>query len=54
MGLQADKTDHVLKNFGEHGIPEVQHGGWGTGEYAYMDGTKNLALIIELLENYKN
>jgi catechol 2,3-dioxygenase-like lactoylglutathione lyase family enzyme len=38
--------------FGEAGIQEVQHGGWGTGEYAYMDGSGSLELIIELLENY--
>jgi methylmalonyl-CoA/ethylmalonyl-CoA epimerase len=44
---------HYIKSFGEHGIPMVQHGGWDTGEYSYMDGSKNLALIIELLENYE-
>lgn len=44
----------AVKNFEIHGIPEVQHGGWGTGEYAYMDGSADLALIIELLENYND
>jgi methylmalonyl-CoA/ethylmalonyl-CoA epimerase len=42
-----------IKSFGEHGIPMVQHGGWDTGEYSYMDGSSSLALIIELLENYE-
>ena len=41
-----------IKAFGENGIPMVQHGGWDTGEYSYMDGSSSLALIIELLENY--
>jgi hypothetical protein len=40
------------KNFEDNGIPMIQQGGWDTGEYSYMDGTKNLALIIELLEHY--
>ena len=42
-----------IKAFEENGIPMVQHGGWDTGEYSYMDGSSNLALIIELLENYE-
>ena len=42
-----------IQSFGENGIPMVQHGGWDTGEYSYMDGGKNLALIIELLEHYE-
>jgi hypothetical protein len=41
-----------IKNFEDKGIPMVQHGGWDTGEYSYMDGSNSLALIIELLENY--
>ncbi len=41
-----------IKAFEENGIPMVQHGGWDTGEYSYMDGSSSLALIIELLENY--
>jgi hypothetical protein len=42
-----------IRSFGENGIPMVQHGGWDTGEYSYMDGSGNLALIIELLEHYE-
>lgn len=42
-----------ITSFGESGIPMVQHGGWDTGEYSYMDGSENLALIIELLEHYE-
>ena len=41
-----------IENFEDHGIPMIQHGGWDTGEYSYMDGTNSLSLIIELLENY--
>ena len=42
-----------VKAFEENGIPMVQHGGWDTGEYSYMDGSSSLALIIELLEHYE-
>ena len=41
-----------IENFTDHGIPMIQHGGWDTGEYSYMDGSEKLALIIELLEHY--
>lgn len=41
-----------IREFGKSDIPMVQRGGWATGEYAYMDGEKNLGLIIELLEHY--
>lgn len=34
----------------EHGMPLVQRGKWQTGEYAYMDSTKRLKVMIELLE----
>jgi methylmalonyl-CoA/ethylmalonyl-CoA epimerase len=43
---------NTIKEFEQNGIPILQHGGWDTGEYSYMDGSENLALIIELLEHY--
>lgn len=46
-----DMNDRI-REFGKREIPMVQRGGWATGEYAYMDGGKNLGLIVELLENY--
>jgi methylmalonyl-CoA/ethylmalonyl-CoA epimerase len=52
IAFNVEDMDVAVNNFTQHAIPEVQHGGWGTGEYAYMDGSKDLALIIELLENY--
>lgn len=54
IAFQVDEMAPAVKNFEKHGIPEVQHGGWGTGEYAYMDGNTDLALIIELLDNYND
>ena len=52
IAFNVEDMAHSVHVFGEAGIQEVQHGGWGTGEYAYMDGSGSLELIIELLENY--
>jgi len=52
IAFNVDDMDSQMKKFDAHGIPMIQHGGWDTGEYSYMDGTSNLGLIIELLENY--
>ena len=46
-----DMNDRIT-DFGKGNIPMIQRGGWATGEYAYMDGSENLGLIVELLENY--
>lgn len=52
VAFDVDKMKHSTELFGKHSIPEIQSGGWGTGEYAYMDATGSLGLIIELLEHY--
>jgi len=53
IAFNVEGMDRYIENFEAHGIPLIQHGGWDTGEYSYMDGSENLALIIELLESYK-
>ena len=52
IAFNVDNMKHSVKLFEAAGIREIQHGGWGTGEYAYMDGSGSLELIIELLEHY--
>ncbi|MCF8226310.1 MAG: VOC family protein [Bacteroidales bacterium] len=52
IAFHVDDMKTSVRQFEKFGVPEVQSGGWGTGEYAYMDGSAKLALIIELLENY--
>lgn len=54
IAFNVDNMEHSVQLFGTAGIKEVQHGGWGTGEYAYMDASGSLELIIELLEHYKD
>lgn len=52
IAFSVKGMDDRIRDFGNNDIPMVQRGGWATGEYAYMDGSENLGLIIELLENY--
>ena len=52
IAFDIKDMDARIKEFEEFGIPMVQHGGWETGEYGYMDGRGKLGVIIELLEHY--
>lgn len=52
IAFQVKDMNDRIREFAASDIPMVQRGGWATGEYAYVDGAKNLGLIIELLENY--
>ena len=42
-----------IEMYEENGFPLAQKGGWGEGEYAYMDGLKSLGVMVELIERYK-
>jgi len=54
IAFQVKGMKKVLEVCKENGLKCVQQGKYGdaSGEYAYLDGTKNLKCIIELLENY--
>ena len=47
-------TDHKIKAMEAFGMTLVQRGKYsdGSGEYAYLDATKDMKLILELLESY--
>lgn len=53
IAFNIEDMDSRVESFFAYGVPMIQHGGWDTGEYSYMDGSEKLALIIELLEHYK-
>lgn len=55
IAFEVDDTNTVVMNCAELGINLVQQGQYGdaSGQYTYMDGTKDLKCIIELLETYK-
>lgn len=36
---------------GQHGVPLVQRGEYTGGRYAYVDGSAQLGVVLELLEN---
>ncbi len=55
IAFNVKNMDEKLKACSEIGIPCVQRGKYGnaSGEYAYIDATKDLKCVIELLEDYK-
>jgi len=52
VAFQVKGIDGVEKRFELQGNPTVQRGGWDGGAYSYIDASKNLGCILELLENY--
>lgn len=44
--------DGVEERFEIQGSPTVQRGGWDGGAYSYIDASKELGCMLELLENY--
>ncbi len=44
--------DHIA-TLTTHGVPLVQKGDYTGGRYAYLDGAPRLAVLIELLENFR-
>lgn len=53
IAFQVKGIDGVEKRFEMQGNPTVQRGGWDGGAYSYIDASKNLGCILELLENFK-
>jgi len=52
VAFQVKDIEGVEKRFELQGDPTVQLGGWDGGAYSYIDASKNLGCILELLENY--
>lgn len=44
--------EKYLEEYASDGNPVIQHGGWDTGEYGYMDTVEALGVTVELLEFY--
>lgn len=44
--------DGVEKRFELKGMPAEQTGGWDGGGYSYIDATKSLGCVLELLEDF--
>ena len=58
QGLQhiafwVDDIDEAEHKFVAAGMAILQSGGWDGGAYSYIDATKQMGTIIELLHNYQ-
>ncbi|MCX8160337.1 MAG: VOC family protein [Candidatus Saccharicenans sp.] len=52
LAFEIKGMDEKIKLLAERGLPLVQKGDYEGGRYAYVDGTRSLAVILELLENF--
>jgi len=53
IAFAVKNIDGVEKQFKLQGMPTVQSGGWDGGAYSYIDASKELNCILELLENFR-
>lgn len=53
IAFEVKNIDGVEKEFALINMPTVQRGGWDGGAYSYVDGSKEIGCILELLENYQ-
>lgn len=51
IAFQIKDTKGKLHALGEIGMPTLQTGEYTGGRYSYVDGLKDLKVVIELLEN---
>lgn len=52
IAFEIKGMEDKLKKLSERGIRLLQKGDYERGRYAYVDATGNLAVILELLENF--
>jgi methylmalonyl-CoA/ethylmalonyl-CoA epimerase len=49
IAFKTNDLDSARKFLASRGMETVQHGGWDGGQYAYVDCSKQLGTILELL-----
>jgi methylmalonyl-CoA/ethylmalonyl-CoA epimerase len=52
IAFAVKNIEGVEKKFELQGMPTVQLGGWDGGAYSYIDTSKDLGCILELLESF--
>jgi len=52
VAFEIKGMDEKTALLGKKGMPLLQKGDYEGGRYAYIDGTAQLGLILELLENF--
>jgi methylmalonyl-CoA epimerase len=53
IAFAVKNINGMEKQFELEGMPTVQSGGWDGGAYSYIDASKELGCVLELLENYR-
>jgi len=53
IAFEVKGIDGVEKRFELQGTPTVQLGGWDGGAYSYVDASRDLGCMLELLENFE-
>jgi methylmalonyl-CoA/ethylmalonyl-CoA epimerase len=53
IAFWVDDIDAAEQQFVSAGMEVLQSGGWDGGAYSYIDATKQMGTIIELLHNYQ-
>ena len=53
IAFQVKNIDGIEKEFALLKMPTVQRGGWDGGAYSYIDSSKEIGCMLELLENFK-
>jgi hypothetical protein len=53
IAFQVKNIDGIEKEFALIKMPTVQRGGWDGGAYSYIDSSKEIGCMLELLENFK-
>jgi methylmalonyl-CoA/ethylmalonyl-CoA epimerase len=52
IAFWVDDIEAAERKFTSRGMDILQSGGWDGGAYSYIDATKQMGVIIELLHNY--
>jgi len=53
IAFAVKDIDGIEKRFELQGNPTIQRGGWDGGAYSYIDASKDLGCMLELLENFR-
>lgn len=53
IAFNVKDINGMEKKFELRGMPTVMSGGWDGGAYSYIDATKQLGCVLELLENFR-
>lgn len=53
IAFKVDDLDTTIATFTKNDMPLIQTASYGAGQYAYMDTSEPLKLVVELLQEFK-